>query len=98
MQECLLEKSDDKPQDHFLRQFSDIVGSNWSILPTVLSLSADVIKEMLPLTEEGESMVVDTPPQNSDRALQMLEKWSSRDDATYGQLCQRLKTIKLFKL
>ena len=97
MQECLLERSDEKPQDDFLKQFSGIVGSNWSILPAVLSLSDDVIKEMIPVPEEGESMV-DTPTRNSDRAFQMLEKWRSRDDATYGQLCQRLKTIKPFKL
>ena len=30
-------------------------------------------------------------------ALQMLRIWVSREEATYGQLCRKLKTISLFQ-
>jgi hypothetical protein len=32
----------------------------------------------------------------SDLSLRMLKKWATREEATYGQLCHRLKTITLF--
>ena len=34
----------------------------------------------------------------SELSLQMLKKWATREEATYGQLCQKLKTISLFEL
>ena len=70
----------------FLESFAGVVGSKWPSLAASLSLSGDEMEEVR--MEEGS-------PQ--DRALQMLKKWCSREDATYGQLCQALKTISLFQ-
>ena len=65
----------------FLGAFAGVVGSKWPSLVTTLSLSESEIKEV---KREGLSQ--------QDHALQMVKKWASREDATYGQLCQRLKT------
>ena len=78
-----------KPDVEFLGIFASVVGSKWPSLATTLSLSESEIKEV---KGEGSSQ--------QDHTLQMLKKWAScnaREDATYGQLCQRLKTISLFQ-
>ena len=70
----------------FLESFAGVVVSKWPSLAAFLSLSGDEIEEVR--REEGS---------HQDLALQMLKKWCSREDATYGQLCQALKTISLFQ-
>ena len=65
----------------FLGAFSGVVGFKWPFLGATLSLSESEIEEV---KREGLSQ--------QDHTLQMLKKWASREDATYGQLCQRLKT------
>ena len=70
----------------FLELFARVVGSRWPSLAASLSLSDEEIGEV---RKEGGS------PQ--DCAFLMLEKWSSREDATYAQLCQMLKMISLFQ-
>ena len=86
LQEKLLEPEnrDFKPDVKFLCAFAGVVGSKWPSLATTLSLSESEIKEV---KGEGASQ--------QDHALQMLKKWASREDATYGQLRQRLKTISI---
>ena len=69
----------------FLESLAGVVGSKWPSLAASLSLSGDEMEEVR--REEGS---------HQDLALQMLKKWYSREDATYGQLCQALKTISLF--
>ena len=88
LQEKLLapQYQDLKPDVEFLESFAGVVGSRWPSLAASLSLSTDVMEEV---KEEGGS------PQ--DRAFQMLKKWCLRKDATYGLLCQTLKTIPLFQ-
>ena len=88
LQEKLLEPQNHglKPDEEFLGAFAGVVGSKWPSLATTLSLSESEIKEV-----KGEGL------SHQDHALQMLSKWTSREDATYGQLCQRLKTISLFQ-
>ena len=88
LQEKLLEPQNHglKPDVEFLSAFAGLVGSKWPSLATTLSLSESEIKEVK--REESSQQ---------DHALQILKKWSSREDATYGQLCQRLKTISLFQ-
>ena len=88
LQERLLSPQchDVKPDVMFLESFAGVLGSKWPSLATSLSLSDD---EMEKVRREGGS--------HQDRALQMLKKWCSRKDATYGQLCQALKTISLFQ-
>ena len=71
------------PDVEFLELFAGVVGSKWSFLACLLSLTSEEIEEVK--TEE------------EDQALLMLKKWSSKEGATYGQLCNRLKTISLFQ-
>ena len=87
LQEKLLEPQNHglKPDVEFLGAFAGVVGSKWPSLATTLSLTESEIKV------KGEG------PSQQDHALQMLKKWASSEDATYGQLCQRLKTISLFQ-
>ena len=79
LQEKLLEPQyhDLKPDVEFLESFAGVVGSRWPSLAASLSLSGDAIE-----VKEGGY------PQ--DCAFSMLMKWSSREDATYGQLHQAL--------
>ena len=88
LQEKLLapQYHDLKPDVDFLELFARVVGSRWPSLAVSLSLSDEEIGEV---RKEGGS------PQ--DCAFLMLEKWSSREDATYAQLCQMLKMISLFQ-
>ena len=88
LQEKLLSSQchDVKPDVPFLESFAGVLGSKWPSLAASLSLSGDEMEEVR--MEEGS-------PQ--EFALRMLKKWFSREDATYGQLCQALKTISLFQ-
>ncbi len=65
-----------------------MVESKWPSLASILSLTSTEIEEV---KRNGEEL------SQRDCALQMLRQWASREDATYGQLCQRLKTISLFQ-
>ena len=89
LQQCLLnpEKSALKPDEHFLDSFAGVVGDKWPSLASTLSLTSAVEE----VKEKGDTLSC------HGRALVMLKKWASRDDASYGQLCQRLKTIVLFQ-
>ena len=73
-----------KPDGAFLKLFAGVLGYKWPSLAVSLSLSEQEIEEV----KEGEE---------EDQALDMLRKWVSREDATYGQLYQKLKTILLFQ-
>ena len=73
-----------KPDARFLELFAGVMRNKWPSLAVSLSLSEQEIEEV----KEGEE---------GDQALQMLRKWVSREDATYGQLCQMLKSISLFQ-
>ena len=74
-----------KPDAEFLQSFANVVGSKWPSLASSLSLSWD---EIANVKEEGLTQQY--------CALKMLKKWSAKEDATYGQLYQVLKTIPLF--
>ena len=84
LQEKLLapQYRDLKPDEDFLSSFAGVVGCKWPSLAASLSLSEEVRKE---------------ESSQRDQALQMLKLWAARDGATYGQLCQTLKTISLFQ-
>ena len=76
-----------KPDEAFLRSLSGEVGSRWPSLAVSLSLSEGEIeglKEKVGLSQQ-------------ELALQMLRVWVSGEEATYGQLCRKLKTISLFQ-
>ena len=88
LQEKLLDRQNHslRPDMEFLESFAGVVGSKWPSLAASLSLRESEIEEM---KREGLSQ--------QDRALKMLRMWASRDDATYGQLFERLKTVSLFQ-
>ncbi len=78
-----------RPDDEFLQSLSEVIGSKWPYLATLLSLNSGNIEE---LREEGEGL------SQVDRALMMLKKWSSQEGAAYGQLFEKLKPVSLFQL
>ncbi len=76
-----------KPDDKFLHSFSGVVGSRWPSLAVSLSLGEGEI--------EGSKGKVGLSQQ--ELAFQMLKIWASREEATYGQLCYKLRTVSLFQ-
>ena len=87
LQKTLLspEQRDLKPDQQFLELFVGEVGSKWPSLASALSLTSSEVEE------------VNKKHSHLDHALQMLQKWVEREDATYGQLCHKLKSIPLFQ-
>lgn len=87
LQEKLLnpENASLKPEEDFLKSFADVVGVKWASL---LSLTSDEIEEVKK-KEEGFSQ--------QDMCFHMLKKWAAKEDSTYSQLLQKLKTISLFQ-
>ena len=86
LQKMLLAKKtrDVQPDVEFLESFAGVVGSLWPSLAVSLCLSESEIEEVKQLPQQHQ-------------ALRMLQMWVSREDATYGQLYQRLKTVSLFQ-
>ena len=86
LQKMLLAKEtrDLQPDVEFLESFAGVVGSLWPSLAVSLCLSESEIEEVKQLPQQHQ-------------ALRMLQMWVSREDATYGQLYQRLKTVSLFQ-
>ena len=88
LQKTLLspEQQDLKPDQQFLELLAGEVGSKWLFLASALSLTSSEVE------------VVKKKHCHLDHALRMLQKWVEREDATYGQLCHKLKSIPLFQL
>ena len=76
-----------KPDVEFLCSLSGVVGSRWPSLAVSLPLSKEEIEELKGKVGLSQQQI----------ALQMLRVWSSRKEATYGQLYHKLKTIALFQ-
>ena len=70
-----------KPNKEFLTLFADLVVTKclWPSLAVSLSLS--------------ESMQEEAGTSRKDHTLQVLLEWTEREEATYGELCQALKTL-----
>ena len=78
-----------KPSDSFVQMFAKIVSNNWPHLASQLSLSTrDIVEE---LKRRGR---LSAP---ADQALFMLQKWKTKEEATYGLLCGRLRTVLLMQ-
>ena len=76
-----------KPDEKFLQSLSAEVGSRWPSLAVSLSLSEGEIaglRKKVGLSQQ-------------DLSLKMLTLWASMKEATYAQLCCKLKTISLFQ-
>ena len=80
--------SDQKPDEDFLRSFAEVVDNRWPSLAPLLSLSLSDIEKIK--RDKGRL------PQ-AKQAHHILRKWSSREDATYGQLLEKLKTMSLLR-
>ena len=91
LQKTLLspEQRDLKPDQQFLELFSadHEVGSKWPSLASSLSLTSSEVEEVKKRKQCS----------HQEHALQVLKKWVEREDATYGQLCLKLKAIPLFQ-
>jgi hypothetical protein len=81
------EKQSLRPDDEFLELLASVVRSECPSLASVLSLTSSEMEEV----EKNKKQL-----SQSDLSLRMLKKWATREEATYGQLCHRLKTITLF--
>ena len=73
-----------KPDNDFLQSFVVVVGKEWPHLASHLSLSTKDIMEELK-RRDGLSP--------TDQALFMLQKWKTKEEASYGLLCERLRTV-----
>ena len=89
IQEKLLESqySSQKPDDDFLQSLARVIGNNWLLLSYLLSCPAHEVEFK---TEEERTS-------QADQALHMLRRWASKEEATYGLLCERFKTVSLFQ-
>ena len=90
LQEKLLEPqySNQKPDDGFLQAFAEIVDNRWPSLASLLSLSPSDIEQ---IKREKERV------SQAKQALHMLRRWNLRENASYGQLLESLKTVPLFR-
>ena len=80
------EKQSLRPDEQFLELLAGVVQSECPSLVSILSLTSAEMKE----AKKNRKL------SRSELSLQMLKKWATREEATYGQLCQKLKTISLF--
>ena len=73
-----------RPDEQFLELLAGVVKSECPSLVSIFSLtSTEMEKNWKQLSK-------------SDISLQILKKWATREEATYGQLCQKLKAISFF--
>ena len=89
LQKTLLspDQRDIKPDQQFLELFAAEVGSKWPSLASALPLTSSDVEEVKKRKQCS----------HQEHALQVLKKWVEREDATYGQLCHKLKAIPLFQ-
>ena len=80
------EKHSLRPDEQFLELLAGVVKSECPSLVSILSLTSTKMEE----AKKNQK------PLQSELSLQMLKKWVTREEATYGLLCQKLKTISLF--
>ena len=80
----LIEGGDQKLDDAFLQSFARVIGDCWASLASLFSITAREIEEIK--REEKEQ-----------QALQMLIKWSTKEETTFKQLHQKLQTVYLFR-
>ena len=90
LQKTLLdpEKQSLRPDEQFLDMLAGMVRSESPSLASILSLTSSEMEEV----EQNRNQL-----SQSELSLHMLlKKWATREEATYGQLCHKLKTIALF--
>ena len=73
-----------KDDMEFLESFAGVVGARWPSLAVSFSLGEEVIEEV---RREGSC--------EKERALLLLVKWATTENATFGQLYQLLQAFSL---
>ena len=81
------EKQSLRPDEQFLEVLAGVVRSECPSLASILSLTSIEIEEVQQNRNQLSQL---------ELSLQILNKWATREEATYGQLCHKLKTIALF--
>ena len=81
------EKQSLRPDEQFLELLAGVVRSECPPLASILSLTSNEMEKV----EKNRKQL-----SQSELSLQMLKKWATREEATYGQLCHKLRTIALF--
>ena len=81
------EKQSLRPNEQFLEMLAGVVRSECPSLASILSLTSSEMEEV----EQNRNQL-----SQLELSLHMLKKWAAREEATYGQLCHKLKTIALF--
>lgn len=76
-----------KPDEKFLQSLSGVVGSRWPSVAVTLSLSGNDIDRLNEMAVSHQH----------ELAFHMLKIWALKEDATYSQLCQRLRAISIFE-
>ncbi len=90
LQEKILESNSSLcPDNDFLQSFAAIIGSRWQCLASPLSLTSE---DILSIRREKRGA------EPTRQALVMLQKWATRETATYGQLRERLRTLSVFHI
>ncbi len=77
------------PDEDFLQLFAAIIASRWQCLASPLSLTSEDIVSIKREARGAEPI---------RQALVMLQKWASRETATYGQLREKLRTLSVFNI
>ena len=81
------EKQSLRPDEQFLEVLAGVVKSECPSLVSILSLTSTEMEEV----EKNWKQL-----SQSEISLKIFKKWATREEATYGHLCQKLKTISLF--
>ena len=80
------EKQSLKPDGQFLELLAGVVRSECQSLASILSLTSSEMEKV----EKNRKQL-----SQSDLSLRMLKKWATREEATYGLLRHKLKTVVL---
>ena len=91
LQKKIVKNSSLRPDEDFLQSFAVVIGSRWQCLASPLSLTSEDIASIKRDTRGAEP---------TRQALVMLQKWATRETATYGQLRERLSicTLSVFHI
>ena len=73
-----------RPDEQFLELLAGVVKSECPSPVSILSLTSSEMEE------------VEKNWKQLSQSEISLKKWATREEATYGHLCQKLKTISLF--
>ena len=90
LQEKILESNSSVcPGEDVLQSLAAIIDSRWQCLASPLSLTSEDIVSIKAEIRGAEP---------TRQALVMLQKWAARETATYGQLREKLRTLRILSV